>query len=438
MAASEILTWLDSHINLEARAGKISGLSLDAMQEIISLLDRPQDRYVSLHITGTNGKGSTAHLSTRLLNSAGLKVGTYFSPHVSSLNERIQIDGQPISDEDLEQALGRIKSLEPLMSSVLSWFEIMTAAALYWFARSEVDAAVIEVGKLGRFDATNVIKAAVCVITNISEDHTDGKGQWQRAIAWEKAGIIDPGCKLILGENSKELRPIFLEEKPGQVLVLGEDLICLQNDETQTGRILSIKAPIGEIGQVFLSLYGAHQGANATLALGACSALLETMNRPLLSHHEISEAFEEANLPGRFEVIGNQPQIILDGAHNPEGALAAKHTLSSYLTEIKDLENTALIFGLTSGRSGKEMLDSLEAKSFQRVICSGLNIPKGQDPKDLAAAARDMGIEAEVAAAPNQALEMALDNDFIFVAGSLYLVGDIRKAYLDLKLVESN
>src|SRR3954470_10240656 len=206
MNLPDALDFLDRHQNLELSPGKIEGLSLDHMQRLVEVLGDPHRAFPVIHITGTNGKGSVARMVTSLLVESGLSVGTYTSPHLEALNERISWNGEPIDDASLAAAIADVATLEPLSGVTPSWFEIVTAAALAWFAAVAVDVAVVEVGLLGRFDATNVVDADVAVITNVGFDHTDGVGDWRAAIAHEKAGIVKPGSFLVLGETDESLR----------------------------------------------------------------------------------------------------------------------------------------------------------------------------------------------------------------------------------------
>ena len=188
------LRYLDDHTNLEATAGRAEGLSLDRMRRLVSVLGDPQLAYPVIHITGTNGKGSVARMVTSLLEACGLSVGTYTSPHLEAINERISWNGEAIADDDLAAVIGQVAAVEELAGVVPSYFEILTAAAFTWFADVAVDVAVIEVGMLGRWDATNVADGAVAVLTNIGRDHTDGVGAWREAIASEfaAAGLPEP------------------------------------------------------------------------------------------------------------------------------------------------------------------------------------------------------------------------------------------------------
>ncbi len=427
--------WLDSHFNLEATAGKVEGLALDKAKKLASILGNPEKSYPSIHLTGTNGKGSTAHILSLILSEVGLKVGTYSSPHLVNLNERFQINGVCISDRDLDALLAELKNLEDISGEVFSWFELVTAAAFLWFALNKVDAAVIEVGKLGRYDATNIISAGVCAVTNISKDHTDGAGEWQKAIAWEKAGIMKPGATLILGAVQKELREIFLAENPASVYLLGRDFHCLRNEKADCGRILDVSSfnnsTIYE--NLYLSMHGVHQGENATLALAAAQAhLMNQKQEHLLTADVAARALGKASLSGRFEILCNNPLLILDGGHNPAGALVARETLDAFLPpEAEEWKNSTLIFGITSEKSASEMLTALGAQSFSRVICTNLSNPRTQDPLEIAKAAQAMGINAEAVQSPQDGLlaSQEAESGLTFVCGSLYLAGEIKQAY---------
>ncbi len=203
---------MGQHVNLEASpavAGHVEGLKLDAMRNLCDVLGDPQHAQAAIHITGTNGKGSVARLVTALLGVHDLTVGTFTSPDLESINERITRNGEPISDDQLAAVLTDLAALEPLLDHRPSRFELLVGAALRWFSDEAVQAAVVEVGLLGRWDATNVVDGAVAVLTNVGLDHTDGQGDWRRRIAEEKAGIVKPGSTFVLGETDPELADVF-------------------------------------------------------------------------------------------------------------------------------------------------------------------------------------------------------------------------------------
>ncbi|MBI2711187.1 MAG: bifunctional folylpolyglutamate synthase/dihydrofolate synthase [Actinobacteria bacterium] len=420
--------YLDSHINLEATAGWVHGLSLDKMRRLAHVLGDPHQAYPVVHLTGTNGKGSTARMVTELLRAAGLSVGTYTSPHLERLNERLAWDGQPISDDDLADAIGSVAMIEDMAGVTPSYFEILTAAALRWFADVAVDVAVVEVGLLGRYDATNIVDAAVAVVTNVGADHTDRRGDWRHAIASEKAGIIKPGSHLVLGETSPPLRDVFLAEGPARAWVRDEDFGCTANRLAFGGRLVDLRTPGAEHEDVFLPVHGAHQGDNAACAMAAAEAFLGAP----LSEVVVSEAFGGLTLPGRFEVVDREPTIVIDGAHNPDGAAAAAATLTEEFTLSGSV---VLVVGMLQGRDPVEVLELLGARDAGFVVTCTPPSPRAIPAPEVAAAADKLGAVAEavpsVLDAIDRARALASSDDLILVTGSLYVVGEARAHLLD-------
>src|SRR4051812_1614443 len=270
---AEAQAWLDDHINLEALVtGRRQAPTLDRMIEISGLMGDPQHAYPVLHLTGTNGKGSTARILTGLLVAQGLSAGTYTSPHLERINERIAWNLDPIPDDDFAAVLSALADLEPLMHERPNLFEILAAAAFRWFADIAVDAAVVEVGLGGRWDATNVADGEVAVVTNVALDHVEVIGPTLADIATEKAGIIKPGATLVLGETDPELVTIFRNGGADALWLRGVDFDCTSNDIAHGGRLLDLRTPGGEYPEVYLPLHGAHQGDNAAVALAAAEA----------------------------------------------------------------------------------------------------------------------------------------------------------------------
>ena len=435
--------WLDSHINLEATAGKVTGLSLDRMSDLARLLGDPQRDYPAIHITGTNGKGSTAYLLTKLLAEHGLKAGTYASPHVSSIHERLSINADPISNGDLLDLLETLRLTEEHWEAEggerFSWFELVTAAAFMWFADEAVDVAVVEVGKLGRYDATNILDAGIAVVTNVAEDHTDGSEGWREAIAWEKAGIIGPQSTLVLGEGASDLglREIFEAENPKTVWSLGEHAGVESNELAVGGRLLDIATPHGRYCDVFLSLNGEHQGENAALAL----LVAETFFDGPLSEEIVADAFCDAALPARLEVAGREPLVIFDGAHNPHGAAAAARTVRDDFSVEGEM---VLVVGMTQGhnhqRSLGKLLETIEEQGDQQeqetptqLVCCTAPSPRGIAAEELGSFARQVGYEPVVISDADEALRHAMSlagsDGLVFVTGSLYVAGAARQEY---------
>ena len=238
MNFEESLQFLNSHINRSITKEKIDDSALDNMRLLAETIGSPQKDFPIIHITGTNGKGSTSALTSKLLTSMGLNVGTYCSPHVSSITERIQLNTEPILEDEFAEVVSHLKLAVSMLKITPSWFELMTAAAFSCFANNAVDVAVVEVGMLGRYDATNIADAKVAIITNVGFDHTDGAEGWREKLVREKAGIIKEETIVCLGENDDEIEHVVLEETSSTILMRDIDFECIENDLAIGGRHL--------------------------------------------------------------------------------------------------------------------------------------------------------------------------------------------------------
>ena len=426
----EVLARLDRTINYEAfagsgiAAGRIGGLSLDSMREFCALLGDPQEAVPVIHITGTNGKGSVAAMVSELIAATGLNAGTYTSPHLDRINERIARNGEAIPDDELAEVLSGVLDVAELADRSPSWFELVTAAAFRWFSEASVDVAVIEVGLLGRYDATNVVTADVAVITNIGADHTDGAPGWELAVASEKAGIITPGRDVVVGALGPELLAVVEAEGPERVLMVDRDIDLLENQVAFGGRTISVSTPWGRHDDVYVPLHGEHQGVNAALAIVAVEAFFD---RPVTSE-QLEVAFGRLNVAGRVEVVGHDPLVILDGAHNADSATALARTLAD---EFIPLGSRIAVIGMLEGREPSEVLRPLAEFGLDLVLATAPPSPRAAAPEGIAAAAEAVGIHAEVVvdpwAAVGRALRIAGDEDMVVIAGSFYLVGPARR-----------
>lgn len=401
MEIDQALGYLDQHINLEkmvALAGRTEGLSLDRMRVVADVLGDPQTAYPAIQVTGTNGKGSTTRMISALLAAHDLTVGTFTSPHVEDITERIARNGEPIDPDELARVIGDLATLEPLLLEELqgqrpSYFELLTAVAYSYFAEVAVQAAVVEVGMLGRFDATNVIDAEVAVVTNIGKDHTDGTGDWRRRIAEEKAGIIGPGSRLVLGEPDPDLLGVFEAEEPEERWVRDRDFGVVTSAAAVGGRVLDLRTHYGSYDQVFLPLHGAHQADNAACAVAAVEAFFGRA----IDHALLREAFAGLELPGRCEVLHRGPLALLDGAHNPDGARALASTLAE---EFSVGGRRRWVVGLLTGRDIDEMLDDFgigsDGYTDDQLIACTPPTPRGVSAEDVAGYASKRGIDAVV------------------------------------------
>jgi dihydrofolate synthase/folylpolyglutamate synthase len=401
----------------------VEGLKLDNMRELCRVLGDPQHDQPAVHVTGTNGKGSVARMVTALLGAHDLTVGTYLSPHLQTINERISRNGEPIADDALAAVLTDLASIETLLAHTPSYFELLTAAALRWFSDEAVAAAVVEVGLLGRWDATNVVDGVVAVLTNVGRDHTDGVGDWRRRVAEEKAGIVKPGATFVLGETEPSLEPVFQSTPAKVIWRRGTDFGCATNRLAVGGRVLDLRTPGGAYDDVFLDLHGEHQGDNAAIALAAAEAFFD---RPL-QDELVREAFAAVRNPGRFEVVQRDPLVVLDGAHNVEGARALAATLDEgfAVTGVR-----RLVVGVLDGRSPSELLEALGAAAAAEVVCCTPDSPRALPAADLADLVVALGgtprVVPDVRAAVACAIDASAPGDAVIVTGSLYTVGAAR------------
>lgn len=419
----DALAYLDAHATYE-KTGRIDHPSLDRIVRLCSAMGDPQHAYPVVHVTGTNGKGSTSQMITRLLMAHGLKVGTYTSPHLENVNERLAIDGEPISDDDFAAQVDAIADLELVAGVRPGYFEVCTAAAFRWFADEAVDVAVIEVGLLGRWDATNVVDARVAVITNIGLEHTEFAGPTKAHVAAEKAGIIKPGSTVVVGEADPDLVEIFLAPDHERAWVRGEGFDVVENGLALGGRLVELRTPYGRYPDLFIPLHGRHQADNAVVALAAVEAFFETALDPAVT----AEAFAAVTMPGRFEVVGHQPLVILDGAHNPAGADACADV---FFTDFDPAGERVLVVGCLRGREPVAMLEALRADEFDLVVTCTAPSPRGLPGPELAIAARQIGCDrvisvTSVEGACARALVGRTADDAVLVTGSLYVVGAAR------------
>ena len=429
MDLGDALAWLDSHQNLERMLAdtRRPPPELARMRRLMDILGDPQDAFPLIHLTGTNGKTSTARALTTILTAKGLSVGTYTSPHLENLNERISANGRPVTDEELAALLSDLALLEQMLpeGNRATWFELLTAAGFRWFAERPVEVGVIEVGLGGRWDATNVADGLVAVVTNVGLDHVEFLGPTVADVAREKAGIIKPGSTLVLSECDPELVPIFEAEQADRVLLRGRDFDLLRNDLAVGGRLLHVRTPAAEYPEVFLALHGRHQAYNFLDAVVAAEAFFDAPIEPDL----LAEAAATVRSPGRLEVVGRRPLVVLDGAKNIPGAEAMAVAVDE---EFGAYPNRIMVVGMLRGKDPGEMLQALGAAKARYLVTCPPPSPRAQPADVVAKAGFLLGVESEptasVADALDRARELAGEDDMILVTGSLYVVGAARAA----------
>ena len=418
------LRFLDRFVNLEAAAGRIHGLSLDAMKGLVEVMGDPQGDVPVVHVTGTNGKGSVASMVAALLTSAGLRVGAYSSPHVDTVRERLTIDGQLISEEAFADLLADVERYAAVAPERPSYFELLTAAAFLWFSNEAAQVGVVEVGLLGRYDATNVVDSAVAVVTNVGRDHTDGTGDWRRDVAAEKAGIIREGRPLVLGETSIELTGVFAAESPDPVLTRGVDFGVRGAERAVGGQLLELWTPSGSRDGVFLPLHGDHQSDNASVALMAAEAFLDAP----LGEDVVAEGFAGVRIPGRLEVVSSEPLVVLDGAHNEDAARALVATVST----VFPVGRRILVVGALGPRRPEDFFDELVALAPDLVVTCTAPSPRAVPAGELAALAAERRMEVEPVPDAVDAVRLAVaaaeETDLVLVTGSFYVLSAARRA----------
>ncbi|MBP8531861.1 folylpolyglutamate synthase/dihydrofolate synthase family protein [Streptomyces sp. MK37H] len=415
--------------------------SLVRIESLMDILGSPQRAYPSIHITGTNGKTSTARMIESLLGAFELRTGRYTSPHVQSITERISLDGAPISAERFIETYQDIRPYIEMVDAQqehrLSFFEVLTGMAYAAFADAPVDIAVVEVGMGGSWDATNVIDAGVAVIMPISLDHTDRLGTTPEQIAVEKAGVVKQDATVVLAQQPVEAASVVLKravEVDATVAREGMEFGVLSREVAVGGQLLTLRGLGGEYTDVFLPLHGAHQAHNAAMALAAVEAFFGVGSqhaRPL-DIDTIRSAFASVTSPGRMEVVRRSPTVVLDAAHNPAGAGAA----AAAVTESFDFSRLIGVVGASDGKDVRGLLEAFEP-IFAEVVVTGNSSHRGMDPDKLAAIAVEVFGSDRVQVEPrlDDALEAAItlaeeEGEYagagVLVTGSVITVGEAR------------
>jgi dihydrofolate synthase / folylpolyglutamate synthase len=415
---------------------------LRKIRDLMDVLGSPQRAYPSIHLTGTNGKTSTARMIDALLRAHGLHTGRYTSPHLETVRERISLDGEPISEERLVATYREVEPLAELIdarvSEPLTYFDMTTAMAYATFADAPVDVAVVEVGLGGEEDATNVIEAGVCVITPIGLDHTEWLGDTIEDIAWAKAGIIHKGATVISAVQTEEAMRPLLERcvEMGATLAReGSEFGVIRRDIAVGGQMLTLQGLGGVYDEIFLPLFGAHQAQNAATALAAVEAFLGAGKGKQLDVDLVREGFAGVDSPGRLERVRSAPTILLDGAHNPHGMAA---TVSA-LEEEFSFRHLVAVVAVLGDKDVSGLLDLLEPV-VARLVVTQNSSPRSMPVDELAQVAAGIFGEDRVTVAQTMpdAIEEAVvlaesDTDGelsgvgVLITGSIVTVADARK-----------
>ncbi len=411
---------------------------------LLDLLGDPQRAYPSIHLTGTNGKTSTARMIDSLLRAHQMRTGRYTSPHLETVRERIALDGEPISEE---RFVATYREIEPMAAMIdarapetLTYFDMTTAMAFSAFADAPVDVAVVEVGLGGRTDATNVIQAPVCVLTPIGLDHAEWLGGTVAEIATQKMGIVHKGATVIAAAQPEEaVRPILerCAEVEATLAREGAEFGVTRRQVAVGGQLLSLQG-LGEVyHDVFVPLHGAHQAQNAAVALAAVEAFLGAGTGRALDADVVREGFARSSSPGRLEPVRSSPTVLLDAAHNPAGMAATVAALE----EEFGFRRLVVVVAALAGKDVAGMLDLLEPVADEIVVSRNTS-PRAMPINELADLARDIfgeervRVEPELPDAIQEAVglaehgeDMALGGIGVLITGSVVTVADARKMF---------
>nr|WP_245207630.1 Mur ligase family protein [Rothia nasimurium] len=420
---------------------------LDAMTRAVEILGEPNKAAPVIHITGTNGKTSTARMIERLLMAHDIRVGRYTSPHISKVTERISIDGAPVADSTFVRIWGEIQSylqivdaeLEAADSPRITYFEALTILVFAIFADEPVDVMVLEVGIGGSWDATNVADATVSVVTPIGLDHTDMLGETLAEIAGEKAGIIKDGGFLISAAQDPSAAQVLLEAARAHnadYRFEGVEFGAVDRTAGVGGQLLTIQGLAGRYEDIALPLFGAHQAQNAAVALAAVEAFLGGGEKEL-SLDLIKLAFGDVRSPGRLEVARTEPPVVLDAAHNPHGVAAS----AAAFKESFSFEELHLVVGILGEKDAATMLNLLfdeyvDRAEWRTVLhLTKSDSPRAIVPEELAELALDAGFDEDtietyenipdaLSAAVTAAADVPNLNSAVLVTGSITVVGE--------------
>lgn len=415
--------------------------TLDRIEAFVELLGEPQRAYPVIHLTGTNGKTSTARMIETLIRGLGLRTGRFTSPHLESITERIVIDGEALDDEQFVRAFNDVAPYTHLVDAEhdhpLSFFETVVGMAFAAFADAPVDVAVVEVGMGGAWDATNVADGKVAVLTPVSLDHQQYLGESAAEIAREKVGIIKPGATVITAVQDEAVAAqIVARAAEVGAIVAREGLEFGVRSRVPAvgGQMLSLQGLRGTYDEVFLPLYGAHQAQNAALALAAVEAFVG--GEDALAEEVVREAFAEVTSPGRLEVVRRSPTIVLDAAHNPHGAAALVDALEDSFV----FSPLIGVVGVMADKDYEGMLAVLEPM-FAHIVCTQNSTERALPAHELAEVARGIFGQDRVGVAPSlvdaidQATTLAeaggvfgegLGSGGVLVTGSVITVGEAR------------
>ena len=419
---------------------------LDRITRLAEMLGDPHLAYPSIHVTGTNGKTSVTRMVATLLSAAGVSAGTYTSPHLQTVRERFTVAGRPIGEQAFAEVIEQVNPIAGLVDHEtvvgggdaeldrVTYFELLTAAAYWWFADKPVDVPRSEVGMGGTWDATNLVRGEVAVLTPIDVDHSE-LGSTPVEVAGEKSGIIKPGARVVLGPQTDEVMAVLrdrADEVGAELRAWGRDHEVVDRRVAIGGQYLTLRVGDRTIDQIMLPLFGAHQADNAGVALAAVVAFLgESFDN--VDDDLVRRGFAAVTSPGRLEVVHRDPTVILDGAHNPHGA----RTAAAAVADSFDFRSLVLLIGCLEDKDLDGILRAY-ADQANHVVVTRAPTPRAASLERMQQAAVDVwegtGVVVEAAEDVLDALALATgvagEGDGVLVTGSLYTVGGARDRYL--------
>lgn len=404
MTYKDATNWMFAQLPMYQREGKTAyKADLSNTLKLASYLSNPETKFRSIHIAGTNGKGSTSHMIASILQEAGYKVGLYTSPHLKDFRERIRIDGKPISKQFVISFIKRHKVFFEV--NKLSFFEMTVGMAFEYFSKQDIDIAVVEVGMGGRLDSTNILSPEISVITNIGLDHTQFLGDTLELIAGEKGGIIKPNIPVVIGETQKETKPVFdrISKKNNAKIVYADKV------ETKVYKC---------------DLKGSYQQKNIKTAIQAIKELKLKKYKILNVAIEkgLKNVVKNTGLLGRWQVLNTEPKVVCDTGHNKEGLTYVMHQLSK-----EDYKQLHIVFGVVNDKNLNSIV-SLLPKDAIYYFCKP-SIPRGKEANVLKEELEQHKLMGNAYNSVNEAYKMTLKaadkEDFIFVGGSTFVVAEI-------------
>jgi dihydrofolate synthase / folylpolyglutamate synthase len=401
---------------------------LRRVHRILERIGGPHLKARSLHITGTNGKGSTSAMLASILTCSGYTTGLYTSPHLSTMRERFMVNGQMISEDELARIA---TNLRPEIEAVnkedtyghLTVFEILTVLGFLYFAEKECSFQVMEVGMGGRFDATNVILPEVCLLTSVSLDHTEVLGDTLTKIAFEKCGIIKPGCVVVSHPQVEEVDRTIREtcfEKGVKLIRIGQDVIRKSLSYNFDRQEIEVQGRLNDY-KISLPLLGQYQLDNTAAAVAAIEVLIERGCR--ISRENIINGLSRVAFPGRLQIIRRKPYVVVDGGHNPGAARSLKEAILQYFNPAKSI----LVIGVSNDKDISGIVHEL-GPVFDKIIVTRANNPRSAPPEKLAVEFNryksDIQVVGNIPEALKAALQQAGEEDLICITGSLFVVGE--------------